>query len=209
MPHPPVALSCGDPSGIGPEIAARAWAALKDDLPFVWIGDPRHLPPDTPHVLLDAPEDAVMAAAQGVPVLPHPFPAPALPGQPAAENAPAIVSAIERGVALVQSGAAGALCTAPIHKKALKDGAGFAFPGHTEFLAHLAGVERVVMMLACEALKRGAGDDPYSPLRGAGGTYARAAATIRSVSPMPALSGAISAWARPKPCRGRAQSARW
>ena len=50
-------------------------------------------------------------------------------------------------------GEASALCTAPINKKALKDGAGFAFPGHTEFLAHLAGVGRVVMMLACDALK--------------------------------------------------------
>jgi 4-hydroxythreonine-4-phosphate dehydrogenase len=56
-------------------------------------------------------------------------------------------------VGLVKGGEATALCTAPIHKKALKDGAGFAFPGHTEYLAHLAGVERVVMMLACPALR--------------------------------------------------------
>ena len=54
---------------------------------------------------------------------------------------------------LVQGGEASALCTAPIHKKALKDGAGFAFPGHTEYLAHLAGVGRVVMMLACDTLR--------------------------------------------------------
>jgi 4-hydroxythreonine-4-phosphate dehydrogenase len=60
---------------------------------------------------------------------------------------------IARSVALVQRGAALAICTAPIHKKALKDGAGFAFPGHTEFLAHLAGVDRVVMMLACPGLR--------------------------------------------------------
>jgi 4-hydroxythreonine-4-phosphate dehydrogenase len=53
----------------------------------------------------------------------------------------------------VQSGKAGAVCTAPIHKKALKDGAGFTFPGHTEYLAHLAGVSRVVMMLACPGLR--------------------------------------------------------
>ena len=48
---------------------------------------------------------------------------------------------------------AGGVCTAPIHKKALKDGAGFAFPGHTEFLAHLAGVDHVVMMLASPLLR--------------------------------------------------------
>ena len=60
---------------------------------------------------------------------------------------------IERAVGLVQAGLASAVCTAPIHKKALKDGAGFGFPGHTEFLAHLAGVERVVMMLASPDLR--------------------------------------------------------
>ena len=64
-----------------------------------------------------------------------------------------MVSAIEWGVALVQTGAAAALTTGPIHKKALIDGAGFAYPGHTEFLAALAGVERVVMMLACPELR--------------------------------------------------------
>ena len=60
---------------------------------------------------------------------------------------------IARAVALVQAGEASALCTAPIHKKALKDGAGFAFPGHTEFLAHLAGDLPGVMMLASETLR--------------------------------------------------------
>jgi 4-hydroxythreonine-4-phosphate dehydrogenase len=86
-------------------------------------------------------------------VLAHPFPAPAVPGRPDPANAAAVVAVIARAVGLVQSGAASALCTLPIHKKALIDGAGFAFPGHTEFLAHLAGVPRVAMMLACDALR--------------------------------------------------------
>ena len=60
---------------------------------------------------------------------------------------------IARAVALVRAGEASAITTAPINKKALKDGAGFAFPGHTEYLAALAGVERVVMMLACPDLR--------------------------------------------------------
>jgi 4-hydroxythreonine-4-phosphate dehydrogenase len=64
-----------------------------------------------------------------------------------------VIDAIETGVSLVQSGAASALCTAPIHKKALIDGADFAYPGHTEFLAALAGRSRVVMMLASEQLR--------------------------------------------------------
>jgi 4-hydroxythreonine-4-phosphate dehydrogenase len=56
-------------------------------------------------------------------------------------------------VALAQAGQVAGLVTAPIHKKALMDGAGFAFPGHTEFLAALAGVDRVVMMLASDTLR--------------------------------------------------------
>ncbi len=64
-----------------------------------------------------------------------------------------MIDVIARGVDLVQSGAASALCTAPIHKQALQDGAGFAYPGHTEYLAALAGVPRVVMMLACDQLR--------------------------------------------------------
>jgi 4-hydroxythreonine-4-phosphate dehydrogenase len=88
-----------------------------------------------------------------MPILRHDFAAPAKPGQPDPANARGVIEVIERAVALVQSGMAGAICTAPIHKKALKDGAAFAFPGHTEFLAHLAGVDRVVMMLACRELR--------------------------------------------------------
>jgi 4-hydroxythreonine-4-phosphate dehydrogenase len=149
----PVALSCGEPSGIGPEIAVAARAVLGAALPFFWIGDPRHLPRGTALREISRPEEAASVAANHLPVLPLDFAAPALPGEPAPENAAGVIAAIEQAVALVQRGEAGAICTAPIHKKALKDGAGFAFPGHTEFLAHLAGVRRVVMMLACDDLR--------------------------------------------------------
>jgi 4-hydroxythreonine-4-phosphate dehydrogenase len=143
----PVLLTSGDPSGIGPELAAKAWALGER---FVWLGDPRHLPKGTPWRPVSegvAPGDGALA------VLEHPFAAPALPGQPDPANAAGVIAVIARAVGLVMAGKAAALCTAPIHKKALKDGAGFAFPGHTEFLAHLAGVERVVMMLACPELR--------------------------------------------------------
>ncbi|OSP55422.1 4-hydroxythreonine-4-phosphate dehydrogenase PdxA [Pseudoruegeria sp. SK021] len=149
----PIAVSCGDPAGIGPEISARAWSSLGSSLPFFLIGDPRHLPPGTDVAIIDDPSEAIAASRHGLPVLAHAFDAPATPGLLTPENAAGVISAIARGVSLVMDGAASALCTAPIHKKALKDGAGFAFPGHTEYLAHLAGVDRVVMMLACDALK--------------------------------------------------------
>ncbi|MFW8592793.1 4-hydroxythreonine-4-phosphate dehydrogenase PdxA [Cribrihabitans neustonicus] len=149
----PVALSCGEPGGIGPEIAAKAWAALKGDLPFFWIGDPRHLPAGTAVKEIAVPSEAMSACATALPVLPLQFEGGTAKGTADPKNAPGVIRAIETGVQLVQAGEASALCTAPIHKKALIDGAGFAFPGHTEFLAHLAGGARVVMMLASQQLR--------------------------------------------------------
>lgn len=149
----PVALTCGEPAGIGPELAVRAWQALGADCPFVWIGDPRHLPAGTPVAAIEDLEQVRGASATALPVLAHGFAARATPGTPDPANAHGVIEVIERGVALVQSGAASALCTAPIHKKALIDGAGFAYPGHTEFLAELAGVDRAVMMLVSPALR--------------------------------------------------------
>lgn len=142
-----ILLTCGDPAGIGPEIATKAWAAGER---FVWVGDPRHLPAGTSWREVaegECPADGPMA------VLPQELASPAPPGQPVAANAAGVVAVIERAVRLVQAGRAAAICTSPINKKALQAGAGFAFPGHTEFLAHLAGVDRVVMMLACPELR--------------------------------------------------------
>ena len=149
----PVALTCGEPAGIGPEIAVAAWRALGADLPFFLIGDPAHLPEGASHVVIDHPSEAGTACADGVPVLRHDFAGPRVPGTPDARHAQGVIDVIARGVDLVRTGQACALCTAPIHKQALKEGAGFAHPGHTEYLAHLAGVDRVVMMLASDRLR--------------------------------------------------------
>ncbi|MCX7566064.1 4-hydroxythreonine-4-phosphate dehydrogenase PdxA [Sulfitobacter sp. F26169L] len=149
----PVVLTCGEPAGIGPEIAARAWAALADRVPMVWIGDPRHLPNGTPVVVVENLADACAIGARALPVLHHPFDGSATAGIPDPANASGVIEVIARAVALVQSGEASAICTAPIHKKALKDGADFAYPGHTEYLAALAGQTDVVMMLASEQLR--------------------------------------------------------
>ena len=148
----PIALTCGEPGGVGPELAVAARRALPD-LPFFWIGDPRHLPKGSPLAVIDSPDQALHVPAGVLPVLPHAFAADNPPGQLVPENARGVIEVIERAVALAQTGAASAICTAPLHKKALKDGAGFGFPGHTEFLAHLAGVDNVVMMLASPLLR--------------------------------------------------------
>lgn len=152
-PRAPLALSCGEPAGIGPEIAVAAWQALRSDLPFVWLGDPRHLPDGAPFQLIASADQAAKVAGNAMPVLDHEFGGTATPGTPDPANAQGVIDVIARGVDLVTSGQCRALTTAPIHKKALADGAEFAYPGHTEYLAALAGVDRVVMMLACDALR--------------------------------------------------------
>ena len=148
----PLAVSCGEPAGIGPEIAAKAWETLRGALPLLWIGDPAHLPAGTPWQAA-TPESAAQIAPRALPVLVRDFGGPARPGTPDPAQAQGVIDAIATGVDLVRSGACAALTTAPIHKKALADGAGFAYPGHTEYLAALGGVDTVVMMLACDALR--------------------------------------------------------
>ena len=147
----PIALSCGEPAGIGPEIAVAAWNALGADIPMVWIGDPTHLPDGTKWQEVKYAADAADATA--FPVLARDFGAPRVAGTPNPEHASGVIAAIADAVALVQSGEASAICTAPIHKQALIDGAQFAYPGHTEYLAALAGRSSVVMMLASEMLR--------------------------------------------------------
>jgi 4-hydroxythreonine-4-phosphate dehydrogenase len=147
-----IVISCGEPAGIGPEVAARARAALGAEVPLLWIGDPRHLPAGTPWVAVSGPEEAA-AVTGALPVLARDFGPPACPGRPDPAHAGPVIAAIAEGARLALAGRARALVTAPIHKKALERGAAFAFPGHTEYLAELAGVPRVVMMLACEALR--------------------------------------------------------
>ncbi len=149
----PIALTCGDPAGIGPEIAVVARRVLGASVPFFWIGDPRHLPQGTEFATISHPLEAATVAAGALPVLAHGFAGGARAGTPDPALAQGVIDVIARAVSLVQAGDASAVCTGPISKKVLKDGAGFAYPGHTEFLAHLGGVERVVMMLACPALR--------------------------------------------------------
>lgn len=149
----PIAVSCGEPSGIGPEVAAKAYEALLCEIPFVYVGDPDHLPQETNIVLINDLCEVQEAMRDGLPVLEHRFVASAIAGQPNPDNAQNVIDVIERCVGLVTTGQASALCTAPIHKKALIDGANFAHPGHTEFLQALAGSGHAVMMLASKALR--------------------------------------------------------
>ena len=148
-----IAISCGEPAGIGPEVAAKAWHALRKDISLLWIGDPQILPAGTPYQVISDPSVAGSICQTALPVMALPASGPARPGSPDPAQAANVVRSIETAVQLATKGAVDAICTAPIHKKALADGAGFRFPGHTEFLAHLGGVKQAVMMLACDGLR--------------------------------------------------------
>jgi 4-hydroxythreonine-4-phosphate dehydrogenase len=140
----PLALTMGDPAGIGPELALKAWAARKaDDAPFFVLGDPsalaalaRRLGVDAP-VRAVEPRQAAAVFAVALPVAPLGLTADAIPGRPDPEFAPAIIRSIERAVELVREGEASAIVTNPIAKEVLYR-AGFRHPGHTEFLGALA-----------------------------------------------------------------------
>jgi 4-hydroxythreonine-4-phosphate dehydrogenase len=150
----PIALTMGDPAGIGGELTLRAWQAKT--APFFVLDDPDRLAALTPSVPIRAiatPAEAMAAFADALPVLPVRRAAPAPPGRPDPANAPAVLGSIERAVALALDGQAGAVVTNPINKAALYR-AGFAHPGHTEFLAALTGVPgQEVMMLAGPSLR--------------------------------------------------------
>jgi 4-hydroxythreonine-4-phosphate dehydrogenase len=145
----PIALSLGDPAGVGPDIIAGAWRALRrDGPPFVVIGDASCLRRDgVPVTAVAALSDGPGLFAEAIPVLDQPLDRPVSPGKPDPSAAPQIIAWIEAAAALALAGEASAVVTAPIAKALLYD-AGFRFAGHTEFLAELCGVARPVMMLA-------------------------------------------------------------
>lgn len=159
MPLPPLVLSMGDPAGVGPAITAEAWEALKTDrsLAFYVIGAPELYRDLCKVQVISSPEEAIAVYGSALPVLPV-GDIPAIEtGKPNAATAPAIISAIETGVAHVRSGKAAGLVTNPINK-ALLYGAGFKHPGHTEFIAELCRPEggaplRPVMMLTGGGLR--------------------------------------------------------
>lgn len=148
----------GDPAGIGGEIAVAARASGDVHHPFFLIDDPSRL-----MSLADSrglrvaeiadPAEALSCPADVLPVLPLRLLAPAVPGRPDPRNAAATIEAIETGMQLALSGRVSGIVTNPISKIGLKAGAGFAFAGHTEFLAALAGGVRPVMMLSAPGLR--------------------------------------------------------
>jgi 4-hydroxythreonine-4-phosphate dehydrogenase len=157
-PIPPLAITMGEPAGVGPELVARLWQARETLAlpPFLFIGATgalKAVAPDIP----TAPATAATAAAlfdDALPVLDIPLKAPLTPGMLDAENGAAVVGAIDTAVDLALDGSVSGIVTAPIHKAALYQ-AGFTAPGHTEYLARRCGLpdSASVMMLAAADLR--------------------------------------------------------
>ncbi len=160
----PLAVTMGDPAGVGPAITWKAYDAFRARRvrPFYVIADPQVLEAArparlTPHelVVIGSPDEARAAFQRGLPVAPITS-AVAKPGEPNPETATAILDSIRLAVLHVQAGRAAAVVTNPI-AKALLYRAGFKHPGHTEFLAELAAkrgpTPRPVMMLSGGGLR--------------------------------------------------------
>jgi 4-hydroxythreonine-4-phosphate dehydrogenase len=154
----PLVLTPGEPAGIGAEIALKAWRREGTPL-FFLIDDPRRVRRlahqsglDVPITVIDRPAAAKQAHATGLPVLPCREALDATPGHPTPGTASAVIGAIRDAVAMAVSGDAAAVVTNPIQKNTLHQ-AGFPHPGHTEFLADLAGGITSVMMLASPELR--------------------------------------------------------
>jgi 4-hydroxythreonine-4-phosphate dehydrogenase len=163
---PVLALTIGDPSGIGPEIAMQAFLRREKEAvpPFLLIADPDQLTRRAAAlgwdvaIEISSPKSARHDFMRGVlPVLPLKNFQAEQAGIPTTANAAGTVEAIERAVDLVLAGELSAIVTCPISKKPLYD-AGFKFPGHTEFLGYLAAKTSgktllPVMMLAGPKLR--------------------------------------------------------
>jgi len=156
---PPLALTMGEPAGIGPELALKVWQKRQDFKihPFVLIASKiqmircaNELGYDIPFQEVNNPAEATGVFANALPLLPLAIDCDVSPGQLDPSAAPCITGSIKTAVDLALSAEVCAIVTNPIHKKNLYD-SGFAYPGHTEFLSYLSNPSgqppRPVMML--------------------------------------------------------------
>jgi 4-hydroxythreonine-4-phosphate dehydrogenase len=156
---PPLALTLGEPAGIGPDLTLKLWTerVARKLPPFFLIADKAFIAVRAKALSLDiplaecAPEEATQHFAAALPLVPSGAHASAAPGQPDTSSAAAARTSIDVAVRLVQQGKAAAVVTNPIAKHVMQAG-GFAFPGHTEYLAHLSGAPLPVMLIWSEEL---------------------------------------------------------
>ena len=158
---PRIALTSGEPAGIGPELCL-ALAAQKLPCELVCLGD-RTLLEERARALslpvrlrpyaraLDAPRAAIHATGE-LAVADLPLAAPSVPGRPDPANARYVLALLDRAIEGALAGEFDALVTAPVHKGVIND-AGIAFTGHTEYLQERTHSARAVMMLTAGTLR--------------------------------------------------------
>jgi len=157
-PPYPLAVSLGDPAGIGPEVIAKCWDSRNEFglPPFVAIGDPRSVAAvwDGPIEVIDDPRQTDAAFDFGLPLIQLNSAQADTPGHPSVAGAHCSLDALEIAVGLARSGSAAAVVTGPVAKEQLYS-IGFQHPGQTEFVAERCGVSasNVVMMLAGPTLR--------------------------------------------------------
>jgi 4-hydroxythreonine-4-phosphate dehydrogenase len=158
VPSPPLAISLGDPAGIGPEVLAKCWdnRSSFDLPPFVAIGDPRAIERvwDGPLEIITDPREADPAFDVGLPIIQLISAEEDVPAHPSGAGAHCSLDSLELAVGLARSGSAAAVVTGPVAKEQLY-AIGFAHPGQTEFVAERCGVSstNVAMMLAGPTLR--------------------------------------------------------
>jgi 4-hydroxythreonine-4-phosphate dehydrogenase len=153
-----LAVSLGDPAGIGPEVIAKCWDH-RDELglpPFVAIGDGRSIAAiwDGPIEVVDDPSQADAAFDYALPLIQVSAADGDTPGHPSVSGAHCSLDSLELAVGLARSGSAAAVVTGPVSKEQLY-AIGFQHPGQTEFVAERCGIApgNVVMMLAGPTLR--------------------------------------------------------
>jgi len=157
-PQAPLAVSLGDPAGIGPEVIAKCWdnRARFGLPPFVVVGDGHSIAAvwDGPIEVVDDPEHGDSAFDHALPLIQVPAASHDLPGHPTIAGAHCSLDALELAVGLARSGSASAVVTGPVAKEQLY-AMGFQHPGQTEFVAERCGISpaNVVMMLAGPTLR--------------------------------------------------------
>ena len=149
----PLVITCGDPAGVGPEVAVSAWKALKEEIPMCLIIDPQFLPRNLDIKILSEPPTTKEIEQNTLTVIKQKFGNNRIAGKPNLKHAEPTIKVVERAVQFAKSGKCSAICTMPISKSILKDGANFPFPGHTEYLAHLDESSNFAMMLVNRYLK--------------------------------------------------------
>ena len=152
----PIALTCGEPSSIAPEITVEAWKMLKNELHFILFSSFDYMKkrfPEVPMEKISNCSEAIDVMENALPIIDIPFAEEPKVGKVNKKLAFETIKSIKMATKCCMIGEAAALCTNPINKFALRSGANFKHTGHTDFLKYLTNSKQAIMMIASDKLK--------------------------------------------------------